>query len=130
IRSLDFRVLPGWEPGRGRAWLRTETAVVAGHPSSALAQYMSLVDTANGVAVRADPSTVMFVNTDLTAHLVRRPVGPWVGLDTSVTCGADGVGLAASVLHDVAGPLGRAAQTLTVRPVGEPRLPAGMPLPT
>ncbi len=130
IRSLDFRVLPGWQPGRGRAWIRTDVDLVADQPSSALARYVGLIDTANGIAVRADPTTMLFPNTDLTVHLVRTPVGPWIGLDTTVTFGADGVGLTASVLHDVSGPVGRAAQTLTLRPLGEVRPPAHIPLPT
>lgn len=130
IRTLDFRVLPGWQPGRGRVWLCTDAALVANESSSSLARYMGLIDTANGVAVRADPATVLFPNTDLTVHLVRQPVGSWVGLDTTVTFGSDGVGLTASVLHDTTGPVGRAAQTLTLRPIGEMRLPEGMPLPT
>ena len=130
IRSVQFRVLPGWQPGRGRAWLRTDVDLVAGEPSSPMARYFGLIDTANGIAVRADPSTVLFPNTDLTVHLVREPVGPWVGLDTTVTYGADGVGLTASVLHDEQGPVGRAAQTLTIRPVAPPRTPERAPVST
>jgi hypothetical protein len=130
IRSVEFRVLPGWQPGRGRVWMRTGIDLVAGQPSSDLAQYAGLIDTANGIAVRADPTSVLFPNTDLTVHLVRTPVGPWVGLDTTVSFGPDGVGLTATVLHDVSGPVGRAAQTLTVRPLGLLRVPDGMPLPT
>lgn len=117
IRSLELRVLPGWQPGRGRVWIRTDTDLVDGADSSDLARYFSLIDTANGIAVRADPATLLYPNTDLTVHLVRRPVGEWVGLDTTVTFGPDGVGLTSSVLHDVSGPVGRAAQTLTIRPV-------------
>lgn len=130
IRSLEFRVLPGWQPGRGRAWIRTDVELVAGEQSSALARYTGLIDTANGIAVRADPTTMLFPNTDLTVHLVRAPVGPWIGLDTTVTFGPDGVGLTASVLHDVSGPVGRAAQTLTLRPIGQVRPPADTPVPT
>ncbi len=129
IRSLEFRVLPGWKPGRGQVWLRSTVDLVAGEPSSSLARYAGLIDTANGIAVRADPATMLFPNTDLTIHLVRTPVGPWVGLDTTVTFGADGVGLTAAALHDVSGPLGRAAQTLTLRPLGRVRPPGTTPTP-
>jgi hypothetical protein len=59
----------------------------------------------------------MFPNVDLTVHLYRRPEGPWVGLDTSVAFGPTGLGLTASVLHDRLGELGRAEQSLTVRPL-------------
>jgi hypothetical protein len=130
IRTLDFRVLPGWKPGRGRVWIRTNVDLVDGSQSSTLARYFSLIDTANGIAVRADPATLLFPNTDLTVHLVRRPVGPWVGFDTTVSFGADGIGLTSSVLHDVSGPVGRAAQTLTLRPIGTVRPPPEAPFAT
>lgn len=133
IRSLELRVLPGWRPGRGRVWIRTDVDLVDGCESSALARYFSVIDTANGIAVRADPATLLFPNTDLTVHLVRRPVGSWVGCDTTVSFGPDGVGLTASVLHDEAGPIGRAAQTLTLRPVktlAAVRLPSAAPFAT
>lgn len=127
IRTVEFRVLPDWRPGHGRMWLRTDIDLVSGEPSSALARFIGLIDVANGIAVRADPTTLLFPNTDLTIHLTRTPVGPWVGLDTTVSFGADGVGLTASALHDVTGPIGRAAQTLTLRPVGPVRLPPTSP---
>lgn len=115
IRSLDIRQLPGWRPGRGQVWIRTATTLIDGEPSCPLADFMAVVDTANGIAVRTDPADLLFPNTDLTVHLFRRPGGAWLGLDTTVSFGADGVGLTASVLHDETGPVGRAAQTLTLR---------------
>lgn len=130
IRSLQFRVLPGWQPGHGRVWLRTAVDLVDGEPSSPLARFFGLIDTANGIAVRADPATLLFPNTDLTVHLVREPVGEWLGLDTTVSFGPDGVGLTASALYDEVGPVGRAAQTLTLRPLAEVRPAANAPIPT
>ena len=68
------------------------------------------------------------LGTIWTVHAT--PAGPRLGLDTTVTFGPDGVGLTASVLHDVSGPVGRAAQTLTLRPLGAVRPPANTALPT
>ncbi|MCW2810779.1 MAG: thioesterase [Friedmanniella sp.] len=116
IASLEMRPLPHPEPGRAGAWLRTRTALVAGEPSSDLARFVMLVDTANGIAVREPPSRWLFPNLDLTVHLYRQPQGSWVGLTTEVVFGASGVGLTSSVLHDRSGPVGRAEQILTVRP--------------
>ncbi|EFF89683.1 conserved hypothetical protein [Streptomyces sp. e14] len=56
-------------------------------------------------------------NVDLTVHLHRRPEGGWTGLDTTVVFGPSGQGLTSTVLHDVRGPVGRAEQILTVRPI-------------
>ncbi len=104
------------EPGRAAYWVRTAVPLVEGEPSSGLARAAGLFDIANGMTVRVDPREVLFPNVDLTAHLFRQPVGEWVGFDTAVSFGADGVGLTSSVLHDGSGPLGTLAQILTVRP--------------
>ena len=117
IASLDVRPLSTPEPGRATVWLATPVALVADEPVSELARFVGLVDTANGIAVRRSPREWMFPNVDLTIHLHRQPVGPWVGLDTTVVFGPDGSGLTTTVLHDRTGAVGRAEQLLTVRPV-------------
>ncbi len=115
ISSVEGRAASTNEPGRGQVWLRTDTTLVAGAEPSPTAAFLGLVDTANGVVVRAAPGEWMFPNVDLTVHLFRQPVGGWVGLDTRVVFGADGVGLTSSSLHDIEGPVGRSEQILTVR---------------
>jgi hypothetical protein len=105
------------EPGRAAYWVRTDLPLVDGEPTSRLAAVAGLLDIANGMTVRADPTEVAFPNIDLTAHLFRQPRGKWVGFDTTVSFGAAGVGLTHSVLHDEDGPVGTSAQVLTVRPV-------------
>ena len=82
-----------------------------------MASFVKLLDTANGVAVRESPLEWMFPNVDLTVHLFRQPEGHWVGLDTTVAFGPTGLGLTSSVLHDRRGQVGRAEQSLTVRPM-------------
>lgn len=118
IASLDVRLLQTPAPGRATVWLATPLALVADEPVSDLARFLGLVDTANGIAVRESPKAWMFPNLDLTVHLHRQPAGSWVGLDTTVVFGPDGCGLTTSVLHDQDGPVGRAEQLLTVRPLG------------
>jgi hypothetical protein len=120
IAAVQVHPLPGRRPGRTRAWLRTDVGLVEGEPASDLARYVGLVDTANGIAVRVPPTELMFPNVDLSIHLFRQPRGGWVGLDTTVIFGPDGVGLTTTDLHDLDGPVGRAEQILTVR-----RLPTG-----
>ncbi|WP_233518440.1 thioesterase family protein [Streptomyces corynorhini] len=117
ILSLDTRPLAPPRPGRATAWVRSRVDLVAGEPSTPLASYLALVDTANGIAVRQPPTAWMFPNVDLTIHLHRQPVGPWTGLDTTVTFGPTGQGLTSTVLHDLEGPVGHAQQILTVRPL-------------
>lgn len=103
-------------PGRSRYWVRTDVPLLSGESVSTLARMAALFDIANGMAIRADPELVHYPNIDLTAHLVREPVGEWLGFDTRVTFGPGGMGLTASVIHDRQGPLGTVSQSLTVRP--------------
>jgi hypothetical protein len=97
-------------------WVRTGQPLVAGEEASRFAAVVGLLDIANGMTVRAAPGEVAFPNVDLTAHFFAQPAPGWLGLDTTVSFGADGVGLTASVLHDETGPIGTSAQCLTVRP--------------
>ncbi len=117
VSSLDVRPISAPVPGRAIAWLASAVELLHGEATSPQAQYIALIDIANGIAPRQPPSTWLFPNLDLTIHLHRQPTGRWVGLDTSVTFGADGQGLTSTVLHDLNGPVGRAEQYLTVRPV-------------
>jgi hypothetical protein len=117
IEAVQVHPLPGHQPGRTQAWLRTDLGLVADEPTSDLARYVGLVDTANGIAVRVPPQEWMFPNVDLSIHLYRQPHGGWVGLDTTVIFGGSGVGLTTSTLHDVDGPVGRAEQILTIRAI-------------
>ncbi|MBE9373554.1 thioesterase family protein [Saccharopolyspora sp. HNM0983] len=115
IASVDARAVGTPQPGRTTAWISTPLDLVAGESASPLASYVALVDTANGIAVRQDPTEWMFPNVDLTIHLHRQPEGRWTGLDTNVVFGSDGTGLTSTVLHDTGGPVGRAEQILSVR---------------
>lgn len=116
IQSVEFRAT-GNRPGRGRAWARTPVQLVDTEPVSDLARWVGLLDTANGIATRQSPREWLYPNVDLTLHLHRQPRGTWVGLDTRVHWGPDGLGQTSSVAHDVDGPVGTVEQALTVRKV-------------
>ena len=122
IASLDMRAIDGPSPGRTRAWITTPLEIVDGEPTTDLARFALLVDTTNGIAVRRPPQEWQFPNVDLTIHLFRQPEGAWVGFDTSVTFGPTGHGLTSTDLHDARAHVGRAAQTLLVRPRRSSRL--------
>ncbi|NJC22220.1 hypothetical protein BJ994_001296 [Arthrobacter pigmenti] len=117
IQSIEARRLPGHRPGRGRVWLRTPHPLIEGEASSDLVRLIGLMDTANGIATRVPPGpgSWAFPNVDLQVHLHRQPRGEWLGLDTRVTFGGNGIGLTSSVLHDLEGPFGRTEQILTLR---------------
>ncbi|WP_189254184.1 thioesterase family protein [Lentzea flava] len=105
-------------PGDAQVWARPRVAVVEGSEPSPLELLFAVVDSASGVSSRVDIRKWYAINTDLTVHLHRQPVGEWVGLDARTTIGPDGVGIATSVVHDVEGPVGTTAQALFVRERG------------
>jgi hypothetical protein len=101
------------EPGPGVAWMRPRVPLVEGEEISPLQRTMLAADAGNGISAPLDWQTHIFINTDLTVHLLRPPEGEWVGLD-SVTH-VDGIGMTDTALWDERGRIGRAAQTLLVR---------------
>ncbi|ORM33835.1 thioesterase family protein [Williamsia sp. 1135] len=115
IASVEVR-RKQMDTGRAAYWVRTMQPLVNDEQVSVLASVAGLLDIANGMAVRADPREIAYPNLDLTAHLFRQPTSRWIGFDTSVSFGPDGVGLTSSTLHDVSGPIGTQSQILTVRP--------------
>jgi hypothetical protein len=101
------------EPGPATVWMRPKVALVEGEPVSPLQRVMLAADGGNGVSAPLDWANFIFINTDLTVHLLRPPEGEWICLD-SVTH-VDGIGMTDTALWDEQGRIGRAAQTLLVR---------------
>lgn len=115
IRNVEIR-RDLREPGRAVYWARARQPLLDGEPVGALARAAGLFDVSNGMAVRAHPQVVAFPNLDLTAHLFGMPRGEWLGFDTSVSFGSNGLGLTSSIIHDENGPIGTIGLALTVRP--------------
>jgi hypothetical protein len=115
--AMDYRFVDGGfvEPGPARVWMRMRQPLVAGEPVSPLARVLVAADSGNGVSAALDYRRHLFINTELSVHLVREPAGEWVLLDAVTYVGPHGVGLSESVLYDEGGRLGSAAQTLLVR---------------
>ena len=113
--AMDYRFVRGGFLERGPAfvWMRQRGPLVEGEQPSPLERLMVVADVGNGVSAVLDWREYLFINTELTVHLLRPPEGAWVGVD-AVTH-VDGVGLAESVLWDERGRVGRGAQTLLVR---------------
>jgi hypothetical protein len=113
--AMDYRFVRGGflEPGPAMVWMRMRGPLVEGEETSALERLMVVADVGNGISAVLDWREYLFINTELTVHLLRPPVGDWIGVD-AVTH-VDGVGLAESVLWDESGRVGRGAQTLLMR---------------
>lgn len=116
VEHVDVRVARDGGPGDRAVWVSSDVPLVDGATASPTAEWIGLIDLANGIATRVSPGSWMFPNVDLTIHLHRAPHGPLLGLDTRVAFGAGGLGTTSTVLHDEAGAVGFAMQALTVRP--------------
>jgi hypothetical protein len=101
-------------PGPATVWMRMRGPLVEGEEPSPLERLLVVADIGNGVSAVLDWREFLFINTELTVHLLRPPEGEWIGVDAVTRL--DGLGLAESVLYDERGRIGRGAQTLFVRP--------------
>lgn len=118
LTGMELRFATGrfGEPGPATAWFRLRMPLVEGEAPTAAQRAVAAADFANGVAAELRFATHRFVNTDLSVHLAREPVGEWIGVEAVTEHGPEGTALAASVLHDLRGPVGRGAQSLYVSP--------------
>ena len=73
---------------------------------------MVAADSGNGVSAALDWREHLFINTDLSVHLLRPPEGEWVCLEARTLLGS--LGMADTALWDERGRIGRAVQTLLV----------------
>jgi len=96
------------------AWFRLAGPLVEGEEPEPVARAVAAADFGNGVSRIVDFERYLFVNTDLTVHLHREPVGEWVLLESRTRLERHGAGLATSTLYDEQGALGLAAQSLFV----------------
>lgn len=116
IASIDVRASDVRRAGKGVVWMSNALEMVEGSSTSSFVHLLGMVDTANGIVPRVDPSEGWaFPNLDLQIHLYRLPKGKWLGFDATQQYGDDGIGLTSAVLHDEYGPFGRSEQILTLR---------------
>lgn len=116
LDAVEWRWIIGsvGEPGPGVVWMRPPAELVEGEPMSPLQRLMACVDSASGASACLDPAEWGFLNTELTVHVLRPPVGEWICLDATTTLGTGSVGLATSSVHDELGLVARSAQALLV----------------
>jgi hypothetical protein len=102
------------EPGPATAWLRMLHPLVDEEEPTPLQRVAVAADTGNGISATLDFERFIFINVDLTLHLLRPPEGEWVCLDSITIPERSGVGITDTALYDERGPIGRAVQTLLV----------------
>jgi hypothetical protein len=102
------------QPGPIAVWIRLKHPVIEDEVPSGLERAAAAADFGNGVSASLPYEQFLFINPDLTVHLLRPPVGEWIGMRTSSYYGPAGAGLAESQLFDVEGRIGRSCQSLFV----------------
>ena len=117
LDSVEWRWIEGSfsQPGPAVVWMRLLVPLVPGEELTPLQRLLTCVDSASGVSAVLDLAEWNFMNTELTVHVLRPPVGEWVCLGAETTIGTGAVGLAASEVYDVKGLVARSAQALLVR---------------
>jgi hypothetical protein len=111
--AVEIRPVAGGfdRAGPGTAWFRLRVPVVAGEEPSGAVRAVAVADFGNGLSWVL-PETWLFINPDLTVHLLRPPAGEWICLASRTLTSSTGVGMAESSLYDRAGRVGRSVQSL------------------
>ncbi|MGW0163319.1 thioesterase family protein [Mycobacterium sp. NPDC003323] len=96
-------------------WVRSTVDLVSGEVPTTMERLFCVADVANGMGSKLDVRRWTFLNTDLTVHLHRQPVGDWFGIRAVSNYGADGVGTSVATLFDADGPVAAMQQAQLVR---------------
>ncbi len=118
LHGVEMRYPAGQQPTPGPTslWMKTVPLLVS-EEASPFQRICPLADCGNAFGRNAEPwDSVTFANADLTVVLHRDPVGEWLGATAVSYWEADGIGLADAQLFDQHGSVGRALQTLVLRP--------------
>jgi len=117
LQAMEWRRVKGdfAEPGPAVIWSRMRIPLVEGEQPSSTQRLMASADSGNGVGSALSLEDWIYVNTELTVHLLRPPEGELFCLDSAAAIGPTGGGYAITTLSDTAGEVGRGAQALLVR---------------
>jgi hypothetical protein len=115
-QAIEFRWAEGgWlVPGPAKVWTRLRIPLVEGEAPTPLQRVMVVADSGNGVSAALEWGRYLFINPELSVHVLRPPEGEWVCLEARTE--VEAAGLASSVLSDPSGPVARGAQSLLVAP--------------
>jgi hypothetical protein len=118
LSAIEWRTIRGGftKPGPTSVWGRMRYPLVPDEEPGPLERVLILADSGNGASSELDIARWHFINPELTVHLHREAAGEWICLDAQTAITPGGVGLATSVLSDLAGPVGVGAQSLLIAP--------------
>ena len=96
-------------------WFRLRHPVVEGEEPSGAERVAVAADSGNGISAILDFRKYLFVNSDLTVNLLRKPEGEWICIEAHTLLGPASGGLAESRIYDLNGLVGRSTQSLALR---------------
>jgi hypothetical protein len=100
--------------GPARVWTRLRVPLVDGEKPTGLQRAVAVADSGNGLSRLLEFSDWWFINTELSVHVYREPVGEWVFVEARTRLDPGGLGLADTTLGDEQGTFGAGAQALMV----------------
>ena len=103
-------------PGPAAVWTTLAVDLVEGERPEPIERLVAVADSASGISAVASPRDLVFVNTDLTLHLTREPVGDEIWMRAQTTLDAAGIGRTTGELGDRGGAVAHSAQCLFVEP--------------
>jgi len=113
---VETRVAQGkFFRGPSAIWFRLRHALVAGEAPTPIERVAVAADSGNGISAILDFSRYVFVNSDLTVNLLRRPEGEWICVEAQTLLGPASGGLAEARIYDATGLVGRSTQSLALR---------------
>ncbi|MGI9603559.1 MAG: thioesterase family protein [Acidimicrobiales bacterium] len=116
IDAVEYRRVEGTHRSGvpAMAWSRLQVPVVEGEDNTAFRRLAAIVDFTSGTANYMDFTTHMMPNADVSAQLLRRMQGEWLGIKGACMVERDGVAMSEATLWDEAGRVGIASATLVV----------------
>ncbi|MEO6123828.1 MAG: thioesterase family protein [Ilumatobacteraceae bacterium] len=114
--GVEMRFAAGSWISRGPVslWCRLKVPLLAGEQPTGAQRAAATADFSNGVSAEIDPADHIFINPDLSIHLLRPPEGEWIGMQARSHYGNLGAGLAEGALFDERGRCGRSVQSLFI----------------
>jgi hypothetical protein len=101
--------------GPSAVWFHMRYPLLPGETPSPVQRVAVAADSSNGISAVLEFKRYLFVNSDLTINLLRKPQGEWICIDARSFIGPSGGGLAEARIFDTSGLAGRATQSLAVR---------------
>ena len=101
--------------GPSAVWFRLRHPLIAGEAPTPIERVAVAADSGNGISAILDFSKYVFVNSDLTVNLLRKPEGEWICIEAQTLLGPASGGLAEARIYDTIGLVGRSTQSLALR---------------